>query len=80
MLKITMSSKGQVAIPKVLRDRLDWRQGSQLSVAVQGRGLVLEKTAKRDWRRWAGRFPKSGMLEALEREHREEVRRDSKGP
>ena len=76
MLKVTVSSKGQVAIPKALRETLDLRAGTELLVEVQGQDLILHKTPKRDWRRWSGRFPRSGMLQALEAEHREEILRD----
>ena len=75
-----MSSKGQIAIPKALRERLHLREGVELSLDVHGEELVLRKLVKRDWRRWSGRFPRSGMLAELEAEHRDEVRHDEKGP
>jgi len=77
MLKAKMSSKGQIAIPKPVREKLDLREGTEVSILVQGQNVILRKIVPRDWRRWSGRFPNSGMLEALQREHREEVLRDA---
>lgn len=75
MLKARMSSKGQIAIPKPVREKLDLHEGTEVSILVQGQNVILRKIVPRDWRRWSGRFPNSGMLEALEREHRDEVLR-----
>ena len=80
MLKVTVSSKGQVTIPKALRERLDLREGTELLVQVQGQDLILRKTPKRDWRRWSGRFPRTGMVQELEAEHRKEISQNQEGP
>ena len=77
MLKARMSSKGQLVIPKPVREKLDLREGTEISILVQGHNLILRKIVPRDWRRWSGRFPDSGMVEALRREHRDEVLRDA---
>ena len=77
MLKAKMSSKGQIAIPKPVREKLDLREGMEVSILVQGQNVILQKIVPRDWRRWSGRFPNSGMLEVLEKEHRDEVLRDA---
>jgi AbrB family looped-hinge helix DNA binding protein len=44
-----MSAKGQVVIPKHLRDQLDWRPGTELEVEESADGVLLR--AKRDPRR-----------------------------
>ena len=38
-----MSSKGQVIIPKDLRDELGWREGDELVVERQAGGVVLKR-------------------------------------
>lgn len=75
MLKAKLSSKGRITIPKAVREKLDLREGTRVSILVQGQNVILRKIVPRHWRRWAGRFPNSGMLEALQREHRDEVLR-----
>jgi AbrB family looped-hinge helix DNA binding protein len=77
MLKVRISSKGQVVIPKPVRERLGLREGTELTLLVQHNDVVLRKTSPRDWRRWGGRFPNSGLVEALAAEHREEIERDA---
>lgn len=38
-----VSAKGQVVIPKDVRERLDWPQGSQLEVIETAGGVLLRK-------------------------------------
>jgi AbrB family looped-hinge helix DNA binding protein len=45
-----VSSKGQVVIPKSVRDRLDLRPGSDLSVEVRGDAMVLRRVKKKELR------------------------------
>ncbi len=41
-----VSSKGQVVIPKAVRDRLGLRPGADLSVEVQGDSVILRRKRK----------------------------------
>ena len=41
MAKTRLSSKGQVIIPKPVRERLGWQEGTEIDVDEQGDGLVL---------------------------------------
>ncbi len=43
MEKITVSSKGQIAIPKAVRDRLNLSEGTKLTLEVRGQDIVLSK-------------------------------------
>ncbi len=38
---VTMSTKGQIVIPRELRERLGWGEGTRLEVLSQGGGVVL---------------------------------------
>jgi AbrB family looped-hinge helix DNA binding protein len=43
MEKITVSSKGQIAIPKEVREALNLTAGSKLTLEVRGQEIVLSK-------------------------------------
>jgi len=47
-MRATVSSKGQVTIPKRLRDRLGIREGSVLDFSEAGGKLIAERTANDD--------------------------------
>jgi len=70
MDKVTVSSKGQIAIPKQVREALNLREGSKLTLEVRGQEIVLSKGAA--WRklRGAGRDITKDFLE-FRREERE---------
>lgn len=44
MARTRVSAKGQVVIPKQLRDELGWKPGKELSVQREGMKLVLQPT------------------------------------
>ena len=75
MLKTKVSSKGQVTIPKATREQLGIAAGAELEVLVDQQTIQLRKIEPR-WRRWGGVLAGSGLLQELEREHREEIARD----
>lgn len=41
-----MSAKGQVVIPKAIRERLKWREGASLEVVETGSGVLLRPSGK----------------------------------
>jgi AbrB family looped-hinge helix DNA binding protein len=75
MLKTTVSTKGQVTLPKSAREQLGLEPGSQLEVVVEPGAIRLRKLEPR-WRQWSGALQGSEALRDLEREHREEISRD----
>jgi AbrB family looped-hinge helix DNA binding protein len=52
MEKVTVSSKGQIAIPKQVRDALNLTEGSKLTLEVRGHEIVLSKGDA--WRKLRG--------------------------
>lgn len=52
MEQVTISSKGQIAIPKPIRDALNLTEGSKLTLEVRGQEIVLSKGAA--WRKLQG--------------------------
>lgn len=60
-MKCVVSEKGQVTIPKPLRDRLGLRPGTELEFEAEGGRLVARKAAPIDvFRKWRGRAPLPG--------------------
>ena len=43
MEQVTVSSKGQIAIPKRIRQALNLREGTRLNLEVRGHEVVLSK-------------------------------------
>ena len=52
MEKVTVSSKGQIAIPKQVRDALNLSAGTKLTLEVRGQEVVLSKGAA--WKKLQG--------------------------
>jgi AbrB family looped-hinge helix DNA binding protein len=80
MTKATVSSKGQIAIPKAIRDRLNLKPGTQVAFDVQGEQLVMKRLVSGfpDWRTMRGMVASGPSLtEALEQEHRDEIAMDN---
>lgn len=76
-----ISERGQVVIPKQIRDRLGLHRGQVLEVDVAGGAIRMrprkegKQPASGDWRRWRGVLAGTGALQDLEAEHRREIRR-----
>ena len=67
-----MGAKGQVVIPKQLRERAGLRPGAEVEFALEGNRVVL--AARRSERPLAGRFAGSGMASRLADDRRREPR------
>jgi len=67
-----IGTKGQVVIPKELRDRLGLQPGSAVDFAVEGDHIVL--LPRRERPRLAGRFERSGMAARLLQDRASEPR------
>jgi AbrB family looped-hinge helix DNA binding protein len=50
---ITLSSKGQVVIPKEIRDELHWETGTELSLVSSASGVTLKAVPKKTGRNLA---------------------------
>jgi AbrB family looped-hinge helix DNA binding protein len=78
-----LTSKGQVVIPKGLRDRLRWRPGTRLRIeALDEGGIKLDVVGGGESvdpiDRAFGLLRGESLLPELEREHREEVEEDER--
>ena len=47
----TLSSKGQVVIPKEIRDELHWNAGTQITLVSSASGVTLKATPKKTGRK-----------------------------
>jgi AbrB family looped-hinge helix DNA binding protein len=74
-----LTSKGQVVIPKVVRDRVRWRPGTRLDVEALPDGAVRLAAVNEDpIERLFGCLTEGDALADLEAEHRAEVTADAR--
>jgi len=71
-----LSSKGQIAIPKAVREQMRLTEGTKLTLSLRGQNIILRRAGLADWRSWRGRLRGAKLGEQLERDHREEIQRD----
>ena len=79
MIKATISAKGQISIPKTIRERLNLKPGTQVALDVQGEQVVMKRlvSAFPDWRSMRGMFRGVANLhDDLAQERAAELARD----
>jgi AbrB family looped-hinge helix DNA binding protein len=76
MITTRLSSKGQVVLPKKIRDNIKIRQGTVLQITLDGKRIILEPLQKSVPERLYGKYCNEPLLEALESEHEHEVARE----
>jgi AbrB family looped-hinge helix DNA binding protein len=75
-----LTSKGQVVIPKLVRERVRWRSGTRLAVeALPGGAVCLRPAVDDPVNRLSGCLTAGDPVGDLEAEHRAEVERDARG-
>jgi AbrB family looped-hinge helix DNA binding protein len=60
---VTVSSKGQIAIPKIIRDALNLSEGTRLTLDVRGQEIVLSKEPA--WRKLQGAAADRDLMSAF---------------
>ena len=63
MDQVTVSSKGEIAIPKAVRDALNLSEGAKLTLEVRGRELVLSPEPA--WKKLQGAGAGSDLIGAF---------------
>jgi AbrB family looped-hinge helix DNA binding protein len=74
MEKVTVSSKGQVAIPKVIREALNLSAGTRLTLEVRGQEIVLSKEPA--WRKLQGAGADRDLMSAFAAFRKQERERE----
>ncbi|UYN94641.1 MAG: AbrB/MazE/SpoVT family DNA-binding domain-containing protein [Enhydrobacter sp.] len=80
-MKTKLSTKGQVILPKAIRDECHWKPGTELSVERRADGVLLRPVAKKKRHTiadWAGVLKYKGPPHSIEEMNAaivEEVRR-----
>ena len=69
-----IGAKGQVVIPKDIRDRVGLHPGAAVDFAIEGERIVLLPLPRQSQTRLAGRFAKSGMAARLLQDRTSEPR------
>ncbi len=75
MSETTVSVRGQVVIPKDVRERLGLRTGTRLVVNTQGDRIVLTPAPKSAKHRLFGRYRGVDLVADLGVEHKREIAR-----
>jgi AbrB family looped-hinge helix DNA binding protein len=78
--KTTISSKGQIAISKAVRERLNLKAGTEISIDVQGQALILRRLVRNhpDWHTMRGMLQGGAdLLQDLTADRTAEIARDN---
>ncbi len=77
MDKVTVSSKGQIAIPKTIRQALNLSRGTKLTLEVRGQRIVLSKEP--GWKKLEGAAAGRNLMAAFPAfKKKERAREDSR--
>ena len=73
MLATKISSKGQVVVPKQLREKLKIKPGTFFHVHLERNNIVLTPVKSTPLERLYGKFAGETVLDELEADHAEEI-------
>ena len=79
MPEVVVSSKGQIVLPKNVREVLGLREGDRVRVEVEDDHICIRPIQSRaadDWRGWRGRLAGTRALEDHFAEHADEVKNE----
>ena len=72
-----LSSKGQIVLPKAIRDAMGMGPGTIIKITVQEGKVILEPISKVVIEPLYGKFSGINFLKDLEEDHREELLRET---
>jgi AbrB family looped-hinge helix DNA binding protein len=74
---VTVSSKGQIAIPKAVRDALNLSEGAKLRVELRGQQIILSKEP--GWKKLEGAAAGTDLIKAFAAHKKREREREDSG-
>ncbi|MGQ9486064.1 MAG: AbrB/MazE/SpoVT family DNA-binding domain-containing protein [Desulfosoma sp.] len=78
MMRVKLSSKGQIVIPKEVRERLNISSGTFFTIRLEKDDIVLTPVKTTPVDRLYGKFAEQSILDELEKEHAEEIARENR--
>lgn len=75
---VKLSSKGQMVLPKEIREALGIGPGTVLKITRKGHKILLEPVAASMIDRLYGKYSGEEFLKDLETEHRQEILRENR--
>lgn len=78
MALVKLSSKGQLVLPKEIRDALGLAPGTTLKIIPKGWKILLEPITTSMIERLYGKFSGEKLLADLEADHRQELQREDR--
>jgi AbrB family looped-hinge helix DNA binding protein len=73
---LRLSSKGQLVLPKKIREKLHLKNGDQFQARIVDGKIILEPVKKDAIEKLHGILAGTDILEVLEEDHRREMKRD----
>lgn len=74
---LRLSSKGQLVLPKTIREQLRLKNGDQFQARIVDGKIILEPVKLSTIKRLHGVLAGTDVLRELEEEHRREIENDS---
>lgn len=79
MTIVSLSTKGQIVLPREIREALGLQKGDKLEVRLEEDRVVLtrvEAPEQQEWQRWRGYLAGASSLREHIAEHHDEVTRE----
>ena len=79
MPEVTLSSKGQIVLPRDLREALGLNEGDRVTVTLEDDHITLRpirSSPPHNWRQWRGCLAGTNALQDHIAEHADEVQRE----
>lgn len=79
MLVVTVSRRGQIAIPKKIMESLGIQEGEKLGIEVEDTKIILKplEYGEQGWRVLKGIARGTDLLGEFQKEHQQEIERDA---